>query len=148
KIVQLCNEFSLPYSESFVSIAVLGGNDDVHANGEYGIPLLLKIDDVLPLIRVICSDDIQNVADNKRGHEVLLEDCFSASLTEKMRMLADAVSKRSNARYAEARIYEVLRKAHVDHSLSPEENDPITQAGMWSGEEEEEIPMRSLTIEL
>ena len=141
KVAQLCHEFSLPYSARFVSIAVFSGTDEVHQAAlntmkAYGTPVLLKSDAVLPLITIVCSDDIQNVAVYRRGHEVLLEDLSGESPLYKAKMLGDAVTKKSNASYAEARIFDSLkRKAHVDRLLSREENDPFSQLGLWPNAE-------------
>jgi hypothetical protein len=111
--------------------------------------LLLKTGAVLPYLRIACSDDIHNVAVEQRGDRVGLFDLSSSSDSEKVEQLENAVSMRSEANYAEARMYEGLRwGAHVERCLSPEENDPLTQAGLWQDDEEEEIPMQVVTIVL
>lgn len=151
RVATLCREFAVPYSPEFVSIAVLGDNDDVHQSSQqtskgYGIPVLLKTNAALPHLRIACSDDIHNVAVEQRGDSVALFDLSSSSDCEKVERLERAVSMRSNAAYAEARMYGSLSwDAHVETLLSPEENDPVTQAGLWSDEEEQEIQMQVVT---
>jgi hypothetical protein len=151
KVATLCREFALRYGPEFVSIAALADDDDVHQSDQqtskaYGIPLLLKTGAVLPHLRIACSDDIHNVAVEQRGDSVALFDLSSSSDSEKVQRLERAVSMRSNADYAEARMYSGLSwDAHVERLLSPEENDPLTQAGLWSDEEEQEIQMQVVT---
>ncbi len=154
KVATLCREFALPYSPEFVSIAALDDDDDVHQSDQqtskaYGIPLLLKRGAVLPHLRIACSDDIHNVAVEQRGDSVALFDLSSSSDSEKVERLESAVSMRFNAAYAEARMYSSLSwDAHVEALLSPEENDPLTQAGLWPDEEEQEIQMQVVTTVL
>jgi hypothetical protein len=148
KVAILCQEFSLPYSPEFVSIAALADDDEVHQPNQqtskaYGIPLLLKTDAVLPHLRIVCSDDIHNVAVEQRGDSVALFELWSRSDSEKLQQIERAVSMRSNAPYAEARMYSGLSwDAHAMALLSPEENDPLTQGGLWTDDEEQEIQMQ------
>jgi hypothetical protein len=112
----------------------------------YGVPLLLKTDAVLPGLRIACSDDIHNVAVEQRRKSVALFDLSIGSDSEKLQQLERAVSVRSDAVYAEARMYSGLSwDAHVEALLSPEENDAVTQAGLWLDEEEQEIQMQIVT---
>jgi hypothetical protein len=130
RVARLCKRSSIPYSPRFVSIAVLSEGDDESAVQPFGEPVLLNIDAVLRLLKLICSDDIQNVADNNRGKEVLLKDLSELPDQEKIRVLQEAVAKRSNAAYAEARIYEALKREHTKPGWSNREKDPFSKLGL------------------
>jgi hypothetical protein len=135
-VASLCEEFSLPYSQKFVSIAVIGSRDDESiVCPAFGESVLLNSDAVLPLIQIGCSDDIQNVAEGKRGSGVLLKDLSNVSTPGKIGALEAAVAKRSNAKYAEARIHVGLKREHVAPGWRSEEDDPISQAGLWPDKE-------------
>jgi hypothetical protein len=101
---------SLPWSEIFVSCFVLLPEDDPSFIQEtFGYPFELRLDEVLPSLVLVCSDDVQN------GKSKNLKVC--ANLTNlanenKVKVLLDARLKSDDKR-AEARMNRPLRKADV-----------------------------------
>jgi len=102
----------LPWSETFVSVFVLLPEDDTTWLHEaFGYPFELKLDQILPSLVLVCSDDIQNCASNKRTPKCC------ANLTgmndrDKIAILIKARRASDNAR-VEGRINRRLRLSDV-----------------------------------
>jgi len=112
RVRDFLNSKRLPWSEQFVSVFVLLPDDDATSlHDAFGHCFELKLDAVLHDLEVVCSDDIQNCAVNKRDPK------FSADLRplereEKIKALRMARAA-SDEKRAEARMSRPLRLRDV-----------------------------------
>ncbi|HKO14196.1 MAG TPA: hypothetical protein VJV22_19665, partial [Acidobacteriaceae bacterium] len=63
KVRQFCCRWNLPYSRIFRSIAVYREGENPHcetpALKRHGDPYLLRVEEILPDLHLVCSEDIQ-----------------------------------------------------------------------------------------
>lgn len=131
---QFCLQWRLPYSERFRSIFVYRQGEDpdppsglATALNGYGTPFLLKSEAVLPDLRVVCSQDIQNAAANAVEHpsraETIyreFEDLTTIDVNDREKReaaLHRGLDRRQRSKYVEARVFRALSRADVVRRL-------------------------------
>jgi hypothetical protein len=111
-VIDFLRSKKLPWSETFVSVFIFLPDDDTTwVHEAFGYPFELNIDEILPSLVLVCSDDIQNCASNKR-----LPKCC-ANLTgmndrDKIAVLIKA-RRVSESKRVEGRIHRPLRLSDV-----------------------------------
>jgi hypothetical protein len=128
---QFCCRWNLPYSRIFRSIAVYGEGEDPHCeNAELkrrGAPFLLRAEEILPDLHIVCSEDIQRAVlrgmddpDGERFRAALFEDLtvfLPADVAARCQALLRALSRREPSQYVEARMFRALRARDVIRKL-------------------------------
>jgi hypothetical protein len=102
----------LPWSEEFVSVFILLPDDDpTRLHEDFGYCFELDLDEVLPSLMLVCSDDIQNCASNKRTPK-FYANLSGMSDSDKIANLVRAL-RASDGERAEGRINRLLRLSDV-----------------------------------
>ena len=131
KVRQFCCRWNLPYSRIFRSIAVYRDGDNPHCEApelkRHGQPFLLRADEVLPDLQLVCSEDMQQAVlrgmddpDGERLRVALFEDLsvlLPTDLAAREQALVRALERRRPNQYVEARMFRALRARDVIRKL-------------------------------
>lgn len=131
KIRQFCCRWNLPYSRIFRSIVVYRAGEDPHCEDptlkKHGEPFLLRPEEVLPDLQLVCSEDIQQAVlrgmdepDGERLRVELFEDMSVLLPTDiggRQEALLRALRRRQANQYVEARMFRALRARDVIRKL-------------------------------
>lgn len=131
KIRQFCCRWNLPYSRIFRSIAVYRAGENPHCETpelkKHGQPFLLRAEEVLPDLQLVCSEDIQQAVlrgmddpDGERLRVELFEDLsvlLPTELAAREQALVRALERRRPNQYVEARMFRALRARDVIRKL-------------------------------
>lgn len=127
KVRQFCCRWNLPYSRIFRSVAVYREDEDPHCEApelkKHGDPFLLRAEEILPDLQLVCSEDIQRAVlrgmdepDGERFRVELFEDMSSLLPTDiraRQDALLRALERRQPQQYVEARMFRALRARDV-----------------------------------
>jgi hypothetical protein len=131
KVRQFCCRWNLPYSRIFRSIAVYREGENPHCETpelkRHGEPYLLRIEEILPDLQLVCSEDIQQAVlrdmdqpDGERLRANLFEDMSAILPTDldgRCHALLRALERREPEKYVEARMFRALRARDVMRKL-------------------------------
>ena len=131
KVRQFCCRWNLPYSRIFRSIAVYRDGENPHCEipelKKHGQPFLLRGEEVLPDLQLVCSEDIQRAVlrgmddpDGERLRVELFEDLSTllpTDLAAREEALVRALERRQPNQYVEARMFRALRARDVIRKL-------------------------------
>jgi hypothetical protein len=142
KVAGFCLEHDIPYSNIFVSIALLAatrnpvepgllamaycmddGDEELILDTDETKPLILRLkaDQVSPELMVVCDTDFKTQAINRYEKHLSPEKVF-ADLTqmraeERAQALFSVTSRLLSGRYAEARMHRGLRESDVEEEI-------------------------------
>ena len=131
KVRQFCCRSNLPYSRIFRSIAVYREGENPHYETpelkRHGEPYLLRTEEILPDLQLVCSEDIQQAVlrdmdqpDGERLRANLFEDMSAILPTDldgRRNALLRALERREPEKYVEARMFRALRARDVMRKL-------------------------------
>lgn len=131
KLRQFCCRWNLPYSRIFRSIAVYREGENPHCETpemkKHGQPFLLRAEQVLPDLQLVCSEDMQQAVlrgmddpDEERHRVELFEDLsvlLPTNLAAREQALLRALERRRPNQYVEARMFRALRARDVIRKL-------------------------------
>ena len=131
KLRQFCCRWNLPYSRIFRSIAVYRAAENPHCETpelkKHGQPFLLRAEEVLPDLQLVCSEDMQQAVlrgmDNPDGERLrveLFEDLslvLPTDVAAREQALLRALERRRPNQYVEARMFRALRARDVIRKL-------------------------------
>jgi hypothetical protein len=118
-VKQLLESHHLPWSETFVSLFVLLPSDETTALHEaFGYPFELNVDEVIPDVVLVCSEDAQNWVRRTTSPRAYFDLTDMASQA-KVEILLEARNQSDNKR-AEARMNRALRLSDVRVLSSPQ----------------------------
>ena len=131
KVRQFCCRWNLPYTRTFRSIAVYREGEDPRCENpalqNRGAPFLLREEEILPDLQIVCSEDIQRAVlrdlDDPNGERLraqLFKDLSVFLPTDdagRRKALERALDRRQPDRYVEARMFRALRAGDVIRKL-------------------------------